>query len=288
MYPRQSFTIPLPGGRSLVLGARTLVMGILNITPDSFADGGRYLDPGAAEAAALEMEAQGADIIDVGAESTRPGAGTVEPEVELARIGPVMTRLGRTITVPVSIDTMKPAVAEMAVSQGAAIINDVSGLGYDAALADVAARHGAGLVLMHTRGRSKEMYREAHYASVAHEVRDELRATLERALSAGVHRDSIVLDPGLGFGKRSEHSFAALVAIPELAGMGYPLLAGPSRKSFLTAAVGEREPGDREMATAAAVAALVLFGAHIVRVHGVASMVDVVRVADRIRGAVSA
>jgi dihydropteroate synthase len=258
-------------------------MGILNVTPDSFADGGLYLDPGAAEAAAVEMEARGADLIDVGGESTRPGSETISAEAEIARIQPVIARLSRSLKIPISIDTSKPAVAEAALGEGAAIVNDVTGLGYDASLAEIAARSGAGLILMHARGRSRDMYKEAHYASVPVEVRDELRASLERALAAGVLREAVILDPGLGFAKRPEHSYAALAALPELAALGCPLLAGPSRKSFLSAAIGERAPAERDMATAASVAAAVLLGAHIVRVHNVPAMVDVVRVADAIR-----
>jgi len=259
------------------------VMGILNITPDSFADGGRHFDPGAAEAAAVDMQAAGADLIDVGGESTRPGSDPVPAEEEIARIRPVLDRLRRSITVPISVDTSKAEVAETALGEGAAIINDISGLRYDSALANVVARRHAGLVLMHSRGRSREMYREATYTSVAHEVAAELRASLDRALAAGVAPDAIVLDPGLGFAKRPEHSYAALNALPEFAALGRPLLVGPSRKSFLTAAIGERGVDDREFATAASVAAAVLLGAHIVRVHAVREMVDVVRVADRLR-----
>ena len=288
-------------------------MGILNVTPDSFADGGLYMDPGAAEAAAVEMEARGADLIDVGGESTRPGSDTIPADEEIARIRPVIERLSRSIAIPISIDTSKPVVAEVAIGEGASIINDVTGLRgasgprearsrrarasgggapralrYDASLAEIAARSGAGLILMHARGRSRDMYKDANYASVPEEVGEELRASLERALSAGARRESVVLDPGLGFAKRPEHSYAALAALPSFAALGCPLLVGPSRKSFLTAAIGERVSGERDMATAASVAAAVLLGAHIVRVHNVAAMVDVVRVADRIRGAAEA
>ena len=283
-------------------------MGILNITPDSFADGGLYLDPGAAEAAALEMEARGADLIDVGGESTRPGSDTISADEEIVRIRPVLERLSRSLTIPISIDTSKPEVAEVAIGEGASLINDVTGLRgasgrseaqsrratasgggapralrYDASLAEIAARSGAGLILMHARGRSRDMYKEAHYASVPVEVGNELRTSLDRALAAGARRESVVLDPGLGFAKRAEHSYAALAALPTFAAIGCPLLAGPSRKSFLSAAIGERTPGERDMATAASVAAAVLLGAHIVRVHNVPAMVDVVRVADAIR-----
>ncbi|MCM3881551.1 MAG: dihydropteroate synthase [Vicinamibacterales bacterium] len=260
-------------------------MGILNVTPDSFADGGLHLDPGAAEAAAVEMEARGADVIDIGGESTRPGSDAVSADEEIARIQPVLERLGRSLRVPISIDTSKPAVAEMALDRGAALVNDVSGLRYDLALAKIVVRYGAGLVLMHSRGRSRDMYRDAVYASVTREVRDELCSSLDRALTAGVARDAIVLDPGLGFAKRPEHSYAALAALPELAALGRPLLVGPSRKSFLAAAIGDRPAPLRDTATAAAVTAAVLLGAHIVRVHAVADMVEAVRVADAIRTA---
>ncbi len=260
-------------------------MGILNVTPDSFADGGLYLDPSAAEAAALEMEASGADIIDVGGESTRPGSDAISAEAEIARIQPVLERLSRSLTIPISVDTSKPEVAEVAVGEGASIINDVTGLRgrYDASLAETAARSGAGLILMHARGRSRDMYKEANYASVPLEIADELRASLGRAVAAGVRPEAVVLDPGLGFAKRPEHSYAALAALPAFAALGCPLLVGPSRKSFLSAAVGARAPVERDMATAASVAAAVLLGAHIVRVHNVPAMVDAVRVADAIR-----
>jgi dihydropteroate synthase len=258
-------------------------MGILNVTPDSFADGGQFLDPGAAEAAAVDMQAGGADIIDVGGESTRPGAETVSETEEIGRVQPVLRRLSRSVSIPISIDTSKAAVAEVALAEGASIINDVTGLRYYASLASAAARAGAGLILMHARGRSRDMYKEARYASVPLEVASELRTSLERAVEAGVPREAIVLDPGLGFAKKAEHSYAALAALPQIAALGRPLLVGPSRKSFLTAATGERPPAERDMATAAAVTAAVLFGAHIVRVHNVAAMVDVVRVADAIR-----
>jgi dihydropteroate synthase len=259
-------------------------MGILNVTPDSFADGGLYRDPDAAVAAALDMAAAGADLIDVGGESTRPGADTVTADEELARIQPVISRLAGALSIPISVDTSKPEVADVALAEGASLINDVTGLRYDAGLARTAARAGAGLILMHGRGQSKDMYREARYQSVCGEVTQELEASLERALAAGVRRESVLLDPGLGFAKQAEHSYQALAALPELAGLGCPLLVGPSRKSFLGAAIGNRAPQDRDMATAAAVAAAVLLGAHVVRVHNVAAMVDVVRVADRIRG----
>jgi dihydropteroate synthase len=230
------------------------------------------------------MEADGADIIDIGGESTRPGAGEVPEADELARVMPVLSRLAGRLTIPLSIDTFKAGVAEAAVAAGACIVNDISGLGYDPNLGDVVARSGAALVLMHTRGRSREMYREATYAQVTAEVAAELRQSLAKALRAGVARDRIILDPGIGFAKRAEHSFALLGSLGCFADLDRPLLVGPSRKSFLTDALGwAAPPADRDWGTAAAVTASVLHGAHIVRVHAVAPMVQVVRVADAIR-----
>ena len=258
-------------------------MGVLNVTPDSFADGGRHFDLERAVEAGAAMADSGADIIDIGGESTRPGADALPEPEELRRVLPVIERLTARVRVPLSIDTYKANVARAAVAAGASVVNDVSGLLYDGELAGVAADTGAALVLMHTRGRSKSMYALAAYDDVAGEIARELGEAIDRATSAGVRREAIVVDPGLGFAKRAEHSYEALAAIGRIAEqLDRPILSGPSRKSFLTAAVGDRAPDDREWATAAAVAASVLFGAHIVRVHGVAAMVDVVRVADRL------
>ena len=285
MYPRKPYIVPLPGGRTLALGESTLVMGILNITPDSFADGGLHLDRDHAVAAGLQMLTDGADILDIGGESTRPGAEPVGAGEELRRVLPVIERLAAESSAVVSIDTYKARVAREAIARGAAIVNDVSGLQYEPDLADVVADTGAALVLMHTRGRSREMYELAVYDDVAADVARELEEAIRRAGERGVRRDAIILDPGFGFAKRPEHSYEALARLDRIAALDRPILSGPSRKSFLKAAVGDRPPSDREWATAAAVTASVLFGAHIVRVHGVKAMVDVVRVADRIRSA---
>jgi dihydropteroate synthase len=279
---RKHFTIPLPNRAPLELGGRTLVMGILNVTPDSFADGGLRFDAGRAVEAGLQMIEEGADILDVGGESTRPGAAPLAEDEELRRVLPVVDGLARDGRVPISIDTYKAGVARAAVARGAAIINDISALEYDHGLAAVAAETGAALVLMHNRGRSSDMYRQANYEDVAREVARELEAAIARGLAASVPRASIVLDPGLGFAKRAEHSYAVLAGLGRLAELDRPILCGPSRKSFLTAAIGSRTPDLREWGTAAAVAASILLGAHIVRVHGVREMVDVVRVTDRI------
>ncbi len=258
-------------------------MGVLNVTPDSFADGGRYGDAAHAVDAALAMVADGADLIDVGGESTRPGASPLSAADERARIEPVLRRLSAALSVPISIDTYKADVAAAALDLGATIVNDISALGYDAALSSVVAARGAALVLMHTRGRSRDMYEEAHYDDVAADVARELDARVTAAVEAGIPREALILDPGLGFAKRAEHSGRLLADLGPVARLGRPLLVGPSRKSFLTRAVGDRLPAEREWATAAAVTAAVLGGAHIVRVHGVQAMADVVKVADMLR-----
>jgi len=284
MNERKRYVVPLPGGRSLELGARTLVMGILNVTPDSFADGGLRFDPERAIDDGLRMLADGADILDVGGESTRPGALGVSEAEELRRVLPVVERLAAAGAI-VSIDTYKAGVAREAVRCGAVVVNDISGLQFDPELGRAVAETGAALVLMHNRGRSDEMYRHAEYDDVPAEVGAELRLAMRRATDAGVRIESIILDPGIGFAKRPPHSYAVLAHLEALAVLGRPMLSGPSRKSFLKAALGERAPAEREWGTAAAVAASVLLGAHIVRVHGVREMADVVRVADAIRDA---
>lgn len=278
---RRPYIIPLPGRAPLLLGQRTLVMGILNITPDSFSDGGLRMDPDRAVADGLEMIASGADILDVGGESTRPGSEPLPAAEEMRRVLPCIERLAE--RVPVSIDTYKSEVAREAVRRGATMINDISGLLYDPRLADVAAATGTALVLMHTRGRSHNMYEHAVYTDVVGEVRTELQSAIDRAINAGVDREAIVVDPGFGFAKKASHSVELLSKLYELASLDRPILSGPSRKSFLKLALGERLPPDREWGTAAAVTASILGGAHIVRVHAVREMVDVVRVADLIR-----
>jgi dihydropteroate synthase len=285
MYARRHYSLPLPGRRTLALGERTLVMGILNITPDSFADGGLHFGTDRAVAAGLQMVADGADILDVGGESTRPGADPVGAEEEMRRVLPVVERLAAETPAVISIDTYKARVAREAIARGASIVNDISGLQYEPELAKVVAETGAALVLMHTRGRSRAMYELAAYDDVAAEVARELEASIGRAAAFGVPREAIVVDPGFGFAKRAEHSYEALARLDRLAVLDRPILSGPSRKSFLKDALGERVPSEREWGTAAAVAASVLFGAHIVRVHGVRAMADVVRVADRVRAA---
>src|SRR5688500_18492084 len=257
-------------------------MGIINVTPDSFSDGGLRFDAARAIADGEQMAALGADLLDIGGESTRPGAAPLPEDEELARVLPVIEGLRARVDVPLSIDTYKASVAARALDAGATIVNDISAFEYDPALGRVAAERRAAVVLMHNRGRSKAMYDAAVYGDGVREVGDELRARGEAAEAMGVARERIILDPGLGFAKRAEHTLEALAGLERFAALGYPLLSGPSRKSFLQLAIGERPPADRLWGTAAAVAASVLLGAHIVRVHDVGEMVQVVRVADAI------
>jgi len=266
----------------LALGERTLVMGVLNVTPDSFSDGGKYLDADAAVARALEMEMQGADIIDVGGESTRPGSDPVPVDTELARVLPVVERLSGRLRVPISIDTQKAVVAAAALRAGAEIVNDVSGLTADPALADVVRRARAALVLMHMRGRPKTMQKRPFARNVLRDVSRGLREAVARARRAGIARASIVLDPGIGFGKSVEQNCELLARLPELARLGYPVLIGTSRKGFIGRVLDDVPVAGRIWGTAATVAASILGGAHIVRVHDVAEMVQVARVTDAI------
>ena len=281
---RRRFTVPLPGGASLALGERVLVMGVVNVTPDSFSDAGRCLDPASAIEAGARMVEQGADLIDIGGESTRPGADPIDEAEEQRRVLPVIEGLVANVRVPLSVDTYRASTAAAALTAGAALVNDVSGLRYEPALADVVASHGAAIVLMHTRGRPRQMYDQASYHDVIAEVQDELRESMAFATTAGIPAERIILDPGLGFAKIAAHSYEALARLDEFADLGRPLLVGPSRKSFLATAVrGSIPAADRDWATAAAVGSAVLSGAHIVRVHAVPEMLQVVRVADEIR-----
>lgn len=274
--------MPITGGRSLTLGPRTLVMAVINITPDSFAESDPSLDPARALDRALQAEAEGADVLDLGAESTRPGSDPVSASEELRRLLPALRAIAARVRLPISVDTQKSDVARAALDEGAAIVNDISGLGYDPVLGAVAAAAGAGLVLMHMRGTPRDMYARAVYGDVAAEVTRELAESIGRAISAGVPREAIIVDPGIGFAKKAEHSFEMLARLPQLARLDRPVLVGTSRKSFHQLATGELPPGRRDAATAASVTAAVLAGAHIVRVHAVAEMVQVVRVADEI------
>jgi dihydropteroate synthase len=284
MAPRRRFTLPLPGGRALALGDRTLVMGVLNVTPDSFSDGGALAGVAAAIAAGEQMVADGADLLDVGGESTRPGADPISAGEERARVLPVVQGLTARLRVPISIDTYKASVAEAALEAGVTIVNDISGLRYDPDLAKVVARRDAALILMHTRGRSKDMYSQATYVDVVDEVLDELRESVAFATGAGVSRERVLIDPGLGFAKEPAHSFEVLGRLHEFGDLNRPVVVGSSRKGFLARPLLRDVPAaERDWLTAGSVAAAVLAGAHIVRVHAVREMVHVVRVADEIR-----
>jgi dihydropteroate synthase len=283
MNRRKLFRLQVPSG-TLSLGERTLVMGILNVTPDSFSDGGKFFDPQRAVAHALEMERTAADLLDVGGESTRPGSRGTSTEEELARVMPVLKALRGVLRIPISIDTQKADVAEAAIGAGASVINDISGLKTDPRIAEVAARHGAPLILMHIRGEPRTMQKKPFARNVMKDVTRGLRASIAEARKAGVAQSQIIIDPGIGFGKSFQQNYELLQKLPELAKLGYPLLVGTSRKGFLGASLPRRgkpaPPEERIWATAATVTASILGGAHIVRVHDVAEMAQVARVAD--------
>src|SRR6266404_548430 len=283
MNERRKFRLRLPT-RTLILGGRTLVMGVLNVTPDSFSDGGEFLEPRRAVEHALEMERAGADLLDIGGESTRPGSTGTPVETELARILPVLEGLRGVLKIPISIDTQKSKVAEAAISAGAQIINDISGLRCDPRIAEVAQRRGVPLILMHMRGEPETMQKKAFARDVMKDVAQGLRASIAKARKAGVGKSQIIIDPGIGFGKSFEQNYELLRKLPELAKLGYPLLVGTSRKGFLGATLARNgkpaPPEERLWATAATVTASILGGAHIVRVHDVAEMSQVACFAD--------
>lgn len=265
--------------RELVLGDQTLIMGILNITPDSFSDGGDYSDPDRALARAIELEDQGADIIDVGAESTRPGSQRVSEAEELRRLIPVLKRLRGKVSIPISVDTYKSGVAEKALEHGAEIINDPSGILWDLQLPRVVTKWDAGLIINHMRGTPETWAKLGPIKELIRSVAIDLEAALNRVRQAGVQKHQLAIDPGLGFGKRREQNSELIARLHFLHSFDLPVLIGPSRKSFLK----KEEPELTEFATAAAVAASVLNGAHVVRVHNVRAMKAVVEVLDAIR-----
>jgi len=265
--------------KELELGKRTLVMGVLNVTPDSFSDGGLYLDPKRAEERAWEMVEEGADIIDIGGESTRPGAEPLPLEEELRRVMPVLEALGPSFPVPISIDTYKAKVAEEALKAGASIVNDISGLGFDQDMAEVVAHYGAALVIMHIKGTPKDMQLNPTYGDVLGEIKAYLRERIEKAEKAGVRSDAIIVDPGIGFGKRLEHNLEIFRRMKELEELGKPILVGPSRKRFIGEILGV-ETSQRLYGTLAAVAFSILQGVHIVRVHDVKPCRQLVDVID--------
>jgi dihydropteroate synthase len=268
------------GDVELDCGERTLVMGILNVTPDSFSDGGRFLDHRAAVEHAIGMVDDGADIVDVGGESTRPGSDPVSPEEERERVVPVIETLASKVPVPISIDTRKPAVAEAALDAGAVIVNDVSG-GRDPAMFRMVNAARAGMVLMHMKGEPKTMQEAPRYDDVVAEVHEYLRERIEAATFAGIEPSRLCVDPGIGFGKGQEHNLTLMHHVDALLDLGRPVLVGPSRKRFIGKLLDLPED-QRVEGTGGAVAWLVSRGAHIVRVHDVKETVRVVRVVDAI------
>jgi dihydropteroate synthase len=277
------FRLKLPS-RTLVLGERTLVMGVLNVTPDSFSDGGKFLEPELAVKQAFAIEKAGADLLDVGGESTRPGSQETSAAEELDRILPVLEALRGDFKIPICVDTRRAAVAELALRAGAEIINDTSGLQHDPKIAGVAARQGVPLILMHMRGEPRTMQAGPFARDVMKDVLQGLRRSVAVARKAGVAKAQIILDPGIGFGKSFSQNYELLQKLPQLAKLGYPLLVGTSRKGFLGATLARdgkpAPPEERIWGTAATVTASILNGAHIVRVHDVSEMAQVARVAD--------
>ncbi|HUB33821.1 MAG TPA: dihydropteroate synthase [Bryobacteraceae bacterium] len=264
--------------RELRLGDRTLLMGVLNVTPDSFSDGGKYAEPDRAFARAVELEEQGADIVDIGAESTRPGSARISAAEEVRRLIPVLKRLKGQLGVPISVDTYKAEVAERALDLGVEIINDPSGLTWEPQLARMISNFDAGLVLNHMRGRPETWAKLAPMPDPIATIARDLDAAVSRARRVGIDRNRMVIDPGLGFGKRKEQNTLIMARLAELSALDLPILAGPSRKHFLA----HQDPAETRFATAAAVAACVLAGAHLVRVHDVREMRAVTDVADEI------
>ena len=269
--------------RTLDLSGRPLIMGILNVTPDSFSDGGLWTDLGRAVARAVDMVEEGADIIDIGGESTRPGAAPVSEDDELRRVMPLIESLASSLNVPLSIDTTKSTVARRALAAGAEIVNDISGLMFDAGMAETVAAGRAGLVVMHTRGRPEVMQHDTFYTSVVNEVRSALASMIPRALAAGISMDQIVIDPGIGFGKDRAGNLQLLRSLRELLVLGRPLLVGTSRKGVTGRAAG-RTVDNRLFTTAATVALAVANGAAVLRVHDVSAMRDVADMAWEIAG----
>ena len=261
---------------------KTYVMGILNVTPDSFSDGGLFLNEESAIEQALNMVNEGADIIDIGGESTRPGAATVSVKEEIKRVVPVIKALAKKIKVPISIDTCKAKVADEAVSAGASIINDISGLRFDKRMAGVAAQHKVPVVIMHIQGTPGNMQKNPSYVALISEIMDYLRESIHIALKAGVSDDMIIIDPGIGFGKTVAHNLEIINRLDEFKGFEKPILIGPSRKSFIGKLLGGLPVTDRLEGTAAAITIGISKGANIIRVHDIKEMSRVAKISDAI------
>ena len=281
---RKSFNLQLGNGATLKLGESTIVVGILNVTPDSFSDGGQHFDVARAIEHALGMESDGAGIVEVGGESTRPGAPGLSADEELARVSPVLKELGKRLRVPIAIDTYKSEVARVALDLGASIINDVSALRFDARVAEEAARCAAPLVLMHMRGEPQTMQKLEPSLDIFGEIEADFNTSIREAESRGVRREQIILDPGIGFGKTLEQNLSILNHLRRFEKFGMPLMIGTSRKSFIGRLTGRPE-SDRVFGTAASVAVAISRGAHMVRVHDVKEMAEVARITDAILAA---
>jgi dihydropteroate synthase len=280
-YVRSDYKI-MCGGHLLDLGSRTHIMGILNVTPDSFSDGGQYVGAETALSHAREMAGAGADIIDIGGESTRPGAAPLPEEEELARIIPLIKRLSAELSVPLSVDTYKSRVAQKALEAGAKIVNDISGLRFSPDMAKIVADYGAAVVIMHIKGTPRDMQQNPVYKDVVGEVMSYLGEGIELAEKAGVDREKIFIDPGIGFGKTLEHNLTLLNRLDEFRGLGRPIVLGTSRKKFIGAALNIPVPEQRVDGTAATVTIGIERGASVVRVHDVARMAQVARMTDAI------
>jgi dihydropteroate synthase len=281
---RKRYRLELGDGRILEPGVRTLVVGVLNVTPDSFSDGGRHYDAGRAIDRALQMESDGADIIEVGGESTRPGAEPVSAREEIERIGPVLRGLAGRLRVPVAVDTYKSEVARAAIDMGASILNDVSALRFDPALADVAARARAPIILMHMRGDPATMQVMPPSPDIFAEIESDLQKAISEASRRGVGNGQIIIDPGIGFGKTLEQNLEIINNLDRFEYFDLPVMIGTSRKSFIGRLTG-RLADDRIFGTAASVAVSITRGAHLVRVHDVKEMAEVARISDAITGA---
>ncbi|MEW6067587.1 MAG: dihydropteroate synthase [Nitrospirota bacterium] len=268
---------------SLDFSEKTYIMGILNVTPDSFSDGGLYFDKSTAVRRAIEMVEEGADIIDIGGESTRPGSEPVTIEEELRRTIPVIEEIVKEINIPISIDTYKADVAKRAIDAGASIINDISGLRFDPMMPDIASEYKVPIVIMHIKGTPRHMQKSPYYEALIPEIMDYLREGIRLALESGIPEDKIIIDPGIGFGKTFEHNLEIINRLGEFTFLEKPLLIGVSRKAFIGRILGDVPVTERLEGTAAAAAIAIMNGANIVRIHNVKEMVRVAKVTDAIK-----
>ncbi|MEJ2729150.1 MAG: dihydropteroate synthase [Deltaproteobacteria bacterium] len=289
LEPLQTYRLSWPG-YDMKLGRRTHIMGVVNVTPDSFSDGGKFLSQDAAVAQGLKLAADGADIIDIGGESTRPFSDPIPIDEEIERVIPVIETLADQLTIPISIDTMKAEVAGRAIEAGASIINDVSALRFDPAMGEVAGKFGTPVVLMHMLGSPKTMQESPVYDNLIKDISDFLKDAIDRAQKQGISKSKLLIDPGIGFGKTVSHNLILIRNLHAFAALGVPILIGPSRKSFIRKLLKDGQKDDIapdlpviETGTQAAVAAAVLCGAHIVRVHDVANTRATIRILDAVR-----